>query len=113
MVIIKETFVFLSQRSTLHQHLRHRDMSLPSRIESCLATVGDLGRCLWSTEPPKAIADHVESVVGAVQVDGGFGVGQKAALHVLSPVIGLYKNKSYTCALCRNPKSSLIDVGGS
>jgi endoribonuclease Dicer len=84
-LVANETLAYLSLRSGLQRHLNHRDQTLPARIESYDYSVREHGRGLWGTDPPKAIADVVESLLGAVHVDGGFESGQKAALHVLSP----------------------------
>jgi hypothetical protein len=52
----------------------------------------------------------VEAVLGAVHVDGGFSEGQKAARHILRPVIGfLASNQAIGI---KHPKKSLQEIGG-
>jgi dsRNA-specific ribonuclease len=111
-MVANETLAYLSLRSGLQRHLTHRDMTLPARIESYDWNVRENGRGLWGTDPPKPIADIVESLLGAVHVDGGFESGQKAALHVLLPIQDLFRNMGETAALIKHPKMSLLELGG-
>jgi hypothetical protein len=76
----------LTFKSNMHQYLRHRDPSLDKRIQAYASAI-ETGRGLWGTDPPKPLADLTESILGAVHLHGGFLAGQKAALHVLKPVL--------------------------
>jgi dsRNA-specific ribonuclease len=111
-LVANETLAYLSLRSGLQRHLNHRDQTLPARIESYDWSVREHGRGLWGTDPPKAIADVVESLLGAVHVDGGFESGQKAALHVLAPIREFFRSVGETTALIRHPKMCLLELGG-
>jgi endoribonuclease Dicer len=71
-LVANASLAFLSHKNGLHGFLNHRDPTLPSRIESYDVALRELGKGLWSTEPPKTIADIVESLLGAIHFDGGF-----------------------------------------
>lgn len=111
-LVANETLAYLSLRSGLQRHLNHRDPTLPARIESYDWSVRENGRGLWGTDPPKAMADVVESLLGAVHVDGGFESGQKAALHVLSPIQDFFRSVEEPTAMIRHPKMCLLELGG-
>ena len=51
-------------------------------------------KCFCLLDPPKVIPDVVEALIGASHVDLGFEQGQKAALHVLQPIIKSISNPS-------------------
>lgn len=93
MVIMEEqlvcnaTLAFLSCRTGWHHHLRHHDLTLPGRIEAYYASIHREGRGIWSTQPPKALADVTESVLGAIFVDGGCMAGLQAAHELLRPFL--------------------------
>jgi hypothetical protein len=73
--------------------------------------VNELGKGLWSTgEFPKPMADLVESLLGAIHVDTGFEAGQRAVLHVLSPILAFYKESG--SPRISHPKRSLLEFGG-
>lgn len=107
-LICNETLAYVSLSHGIHRHLNHRDPALPSRIESVERALGSNGRGLWTTgksshiayenfyesmphyllkDPPKCISDVVESLLGACHMDAGFETGQRAAQHILSPVL--------------------------
>jgi dsRNA-specific ribonuclease len=67
---------------------------------------------LWSTEPPKVVADIVEAIVGAVHVDGGFHEGQLAALSILSPIFDLLKSLDDPLVISSNPKREFLEMTG-
>lgn len=48
-IVCNETLAYISMRNRLHQHLNHRDMSLPSRIENFEFGLKTNGRGLWAT----------------------------------------------------------------
>lgn len=111
-VITNESLAFLCLRSGLHKYLRHRDQTLPARIELFEAAVQSMGTGLWMSDCyPKPMADLVESVLGYIHCDGGFEAGQKAALFVTSPVLALYQSKA-TDELRLHPKRRLLEYGG-
>lgn len=112
-LVSNETCAFLSQRHNLHAYLKHRDPTLSKRLQFYLTTVRENGQGLWSTEPPKVIADLMESVIGAVHVDGGFEAGQSAAMHVLLPVLKLFQHqKEDLDVISKNPKQVMLQLGG-
>ena len=112
-LVANETLAYLSLRSGLQRHLNHRDQTLPARIETYHWNIREHGRGLWGTHPPKPIADVVESLLGAVHVDGGFVKGQEAALHVLLPICDLFRQIREPAALAKHPKQQLSELGGS
>jgi hypothetical protein len=65
-------------------------------------------------DPPKAIADTVEAVIGAVHVDGGHAEGQKAVLQLLAPILDVLfqarteKKEIYV----KHPKKIMQEMGG-
>lgn len=109
-LISNETLSFLCMRSGLHKYLRHRDQTLPGRIESYHAAVTELGKGLWSIgEFPKPMADLVEALLGSIHCDGDFKEGQRAALRVIAPILALYKQSGSKIS---HPKRSLLEFGG-
>jgi dsRNA-specific ribonuclease len=113
-LVSNETLAFLSFRSGLHTFLEHRDASLPFRFEA-YATTLELGRgLLWSTNPPKVMADIVEALAGAIHVDGGFAEGQRAMSNILSPIFHLFQSLEGPSPLrfISHPKRELLELGG-
>jgi dsRNA-specific ribonuclease len=107
------TLAFLSLRSGIYKHLNHRDRSLPGRIEAYEFRVSELGKGLWFSDPPKALADIVESIIGAVFLDSGFAAGKAAALKIISPVRQLFKISSRHNNILEHPKHRLQEMGGT
>ena len=60
--------------------------------------------------PPKVIPDVVEALIGASHVDLGFEEGQKAALHVLHPIIKSILNPSLSLQGILHPKQHLYEM---
>ena len=116
-VVCNETLAFLSWRSGVHKYLRHQDQTMIGRIELYEWTLKH-GRGLWGTDPPKAIADICESLIGAVYLDGGFEAGQDAALHVVTPVLKIFPeddsaSDEFFGSMLYHPKRKLREIGGS
>jgi dsRNA-specific ribonuclease len=114
-LVSNETLGFLSHRIGLCGHLRHCDTTLPGRIADYVVTLEADRRGLWCTDPPKCIADVVESVLGAIHVYAGFDKGKKAALQTIKPIMDLLypENKSNTYSpLVRHPKKTLHELVG-
>ncbi|KAL7572338.1 hypothetical protein ACA910_021553 [Epithemia clementina (nom. ined.)] len=112
-LVCNETLAFLAVRAGLPLHLRHGDQTLPGRIESYEWSVKEKGRGLWGTDPPKALADIVEALFGAVYIDGGFHAGQNTVYHAFRSIILSLKKASdidierYCCHPKRNVLSEL------
>lgn len=104
---------FLSLRSGIYKHLNHRDRTLPGRIDAYEFRVSELGKGLWFSDPPKALADIVESIIGAVFLDAGFAAGKAAALNIISPILQLFKHCSHHDDILGHPKHQLQEVGGN
>jgi dsRNA-specific ribonuclease len=111
-LVCNETLAYLSVHNGLQRHLRHRDQTLPGRIEEYYYAVRDSGRGLWGTDPPKTMGDIVESLLGAAHVDGGFAMGQEATLHVLDPILELLTDENATKPQFNHPKKDLLELGG-
>ena len=79
-----ETLAMLAHSKKLHRFIQHLDPSLPSRIEIYARSDNKNKHGLWATDPPKVLADIVESLLGAVHVAQGFSQGQRSSHHVLS-----------------------------
>jgi len=71
-----------------------------------------MGRGLWGTNPPKAMADVVEAVIGAVHLHGGFAEGQRATAKLLKPVLGLLEEEDRNNSILQHPRQSLLEMGG-
>lgn len=85
-----ETLAMLAHTKKLHNFIQHLDPSLPVRIE--LYAKGNKSKYgLWATDPPKVLADIVESLIGAVHVGQGFNQGQRSSHHVLSLITSALK----------------------
>jgi hypothetical protein len=136
-LVTNETLAYLAFSNGLQQYMNHRDPSLPGRIDN-YGTFGGIfyrvflpvvltllfyntgfsvlerGRGLWGTDPPKSIADIVESTLGAIHVYGGFDAGQAAALKVIRPVIDVLQASvcDSTAIMMRHPRRSLLELGG-
>jgi dsRNA-specific ribonuclease len=85
-LVSNETLALLSMKHGLPHFLNHRDQTLPGRIQSYFLRVQG-GNRLWNTDPPKTISDVLESLLGAIHVDGGFAAGQAAATNIFSHVL--------------------------
>ena len=70
--------------------------------------------CYGFVDPPKAISDIVEAILGAVHVDGGFEQGRRAAIHLLSPILNvlLKSREDKRDISLRHPKKMLQELGG-
>lgn len=65
-------------------------------------------------DPPKVLADVVESLLGAAHIDGGFQEGKQAALAILKPITTLLQtadNANCTSRL-NNPKTVMHTFAG-
>ena len=113
-IVCNETLAFLSLRSGIHKYLNHCDQTLSTRIECYEWTLREQGRGLWGTDPPKAVADIFESLLGAVYIDGGFEAGLKAVYHALAPVLNVFdKAREEVGVLVYQPKRELRELGGA
>ena len=65
------------------------------------------------TDPPKAVADIVESMLGAVHVDGGFDAGQSAVLQTMAAVLEDVIKTDCDSFLLRHPTAVLHNMGGT
>lgn len=111
-LVANSSLAFLCLKYGLHKLLSHRDQTLPGRIESYSASVLELGRGLFSTDPPKCIADIVESLLGAVYIDGGWHAARQAALNVVSPIMDLYQSSRSPEDFNYHPRRNLMELGG-
>lgn len=66
------------------------------------------------TDPPKVLADVVESMLGAVYVDAGFSAGKEAALSILKPITTLLQDPANANCISRlnNPKTVMQEKAG-
>ncbi len=108
--VCNSTLAFLACRMGWHRYLRHHDATLPGRIEAYWASVNRENRGIWSTQPPKALADIVEAVLGAIFVDGGCAAGVHAAQQVLRPFLDtVIGNEDHI----RHPQQELLELLGA
>lgn len=116
-LVSNETHGVLSMRYGLPHFLNHRDQALPHRIETYFMRV-ETGGTIWRTDPPKPVSDLVESVVGAVHMDGGFAAGQAAATRMFASVFATFSralkdNKlDPLVAQLTHPKRALQEITG-
>lgn len=110
-MVANETLAFLCLRAGVHKYLRHHDQSLPGRIDQYEWNVCHRRRGLWGTEPPKAMADVVESLIGAVYVDGGLEAGKRAVRFILEPVIKLFCSTDFK-SIVSHPERRLRELFG-
>ena len=61
----------------------HCDSTLPGRLEAYEFQIKHERKGLWSSDPPKVLADSVEALIGVAHIDGGLNQGQKAATNVI------------------------------
>jgi dsRNA-specific ribonuclease len=113
-IVSNEVLSFLSVQTGLHHFLEHKDYTLPSRIESYIIGIQEDGAGLWGTEPPKSIADVVESLFGAIYTDGGISHGLRAVGNLLAPMCNaLLKRKKEKKEIClTHPKKALQAIMG-
>lgn len=118
-IVSNETLGFISMKYGLQQYLNHRDQSLPKRIESYCWNVQE-GCGFWGGDPPKPIADMVESMLGAIHVASGFESGQAATMNIMSSVFSTFKRASVEgteklgefLKVMKHPKKSLQEMTG-
>ena len=70
-----------------NRHILHCDSSLPGRLEQYQFEVDQEKKGLWSTNPPKVLADVVEALIGVAHIEGGLDKGQHAARHVIDQML--------------------------
>jgi ERCC4-related helicase/dsRNA-specific ribonuclease len=106
-----ESLAYLSLKSGLYRFLRPRDQMWPARVDEYSRSVRDGGKGLWGTEPPKSLADIVESVIGAVHSSCGFAAGQKAAAFVLKPIMDLLQESvDIRKQILFHPRDAVADI---
>jgi len=114
-LVCNESLAYLGYAKGLHRFVDHRNAAFPGRFQSYELDL-DMGRGLWSTDPPKVISDVVEALIGAVHVDSGFHYGQRAVQHVIKPLL-----QPISCLLtCEyngltsllHPKQNLYEMSG-
>ncbi|KAG7344127.1 RNA helicase ERCC4-like protein [Nitzschia inconspicua] len=115
-VVSNETLALLSMKHGLPHYLNHRDQMLPGRLESYFSRVQG-GSGLWNTDPPKTVSDLVESLMGAIHIDGGYEAGQAAAKKILAPIFEIVistamESKSTLVNTLMHPKRALQEVTG-
>lgn len=107
-IVCNETLAYLNVLNGLQRYINHRDPTIPGRIENFEWSVSPNGRCLWSTDPPKALPDVVEALFGAVHVDAGFSAGQVAIAYAMNPILealsSAFANMTHD-ELCRKARS--------
>ena len=106
-----EALAFLSKRKGIYKYLDHRDPTFQSRLDEYSAELESKRGGLWGTNPPKPLADVVESQLGLVHVDGGFDAGQQSARHILAPILQLIRSLSDDQILV-HPKTRLKEMVG-
>ena len=110
-LVSNEILAYQSVKTGLHKFIIHRDQYLPPRLEHYAWSIEGGRRGIWGTDPPKILSDVVESVLGAVHMDGGFDEGQTAVLSLMAPILKAMKETQ--CAkLLTHPKTSLNELGG-
>jgi len=114
-LVSNEVLAFLCVQLGLHKFLDHRDRTLPPRIEAYIRIIRDEACGLWGTDPPKCLADIVESVIGAIYMDGGLASGMAAALTILAPIceaLSKWKDEGRYIDLA-HPKKTMQELVGS
>lgn len=110
-IISNGTLAFISVQTGLRNFLQHKEPTLPGRIENYICNVRQDGHGLWHTDPPKALADIVESLIGAVYVRGGIEAGLTAVRTLLKPVLDVLL--TYGCEMdVMHPKKRLQEMVG-
>ncbi len=77
--------IFRFQKSA--RHILHFDATLPGRLEAYEFQVKHEKKGLWSSDPPKVLADVVEALIGVAHFDGGMAQGQKAARNAINDML--------------------------
>ena len=96
-LVCNESLAFIGCTNEVHKHIEHCDSTIPKRLEKYELNLKDVReRGIWSADPPKVIADIVESLLGAVHVDGGFAEGQATGQRIMTPI---------TDVICKNFKA--------
>ena len=117
-LVSNETLAFLSLYHGIHKFINHNDPTLPGRFLSYEKSIRHRSCGLWGSDPPKAMADVVESILGAVHLHGGLACGQQATQQVLKPVLELILhirdtgNLRAMDQLLRHPRSLVQQLGG-
>lgn len=112
-IVANQILSFLSLQSGIYKNIRHHDSSLSHRIDLYYQRVVEERRGIWGTEPLKVLADVMESILGAIYIDGGIQAGMQAALYMVSPVLELFQNIEDPSVLSHNPSRLIRNVAGS
>jgi hypothetical protein len=69
-MVCTQTLAFISLRYGIYTHIEQSYDVLPGRLAADERAMQEDHRGLWGTSPPKAMANVVESVVGAINALG-------------------------------------------
>jgi len=86
-LICNETLAMIAFSSGLQRHIMHCDSTLPARLEAYEFQVEQHQQGLWSTDPPKILADVVEALIGVAHISGGLQKGLQGARHAIKSML--------------------------
>lgn len=78
----------------MFRNILHCDASLPGRIEQYAFQIQQQKQSVWSTDPPKVLADVVEALIGVAHIEGGLELGCKAAKAAIGSMLSSMKDLS-------------------
>jgi endoribonuclease Dicer len=112
-IVSNEVLGFQCFKSGLHKFIKHRDQSLPARLEQYAWTIEELGRGIWGSEPPKVLADVVEALLGAAHIDGGYKAGILAAKTMMDPILRTVKSLGGDATQLYHPITKMNHLAGN
>jgi dsRNA-specific ribonuclease/superfamily II DNA or RNA helicase len=112
-IVSNEVLGFQCFKSGLHKFIKHRDHSLPARLEQYAWTIEELGRGIWGSEPPKILADVVEALLGAAHVDGGYKAGMLAVKTMMDPILRTVESLGGDATQLYHPITKMNHLAGN
>lgn len=112
-IVSNQTLAFLALQSGLYRFIIHNDATLGMRMNAYIDAVQRQGKGLWGQDPPKAMADIVEAVIGAVHVESGLDAALASARSIVRPVMDLLDQaQGLPSAMMRHAEKELCELGG-
>jgi dsRNA-specific ribonuclease len=113
-VVSNRTLAIMATRLGLHRFIAHQDKTLPQRIDEFAQCLDDkVTNMSWTVNPPKAVADIVEALLGVVYLDAGLEKCIAASQYCLAPILNFISTvPESSLAIFRLPKQRLMELGG-
>jgi dsRNA-specific ribonuclease/ERCC4-related helicase len=111
-IVSNEGLGFFCFNMGLYKWMNHRDHTLPGKLEYYDWSINEGARALWGSDPPKALSDVMEALIGAAHTDGGYEAGQLAVLTMLESVLLAIRTLRYDVNSLLHPLTKMNHIAG-